>query len=65
MFKGPRLWYKTVREIYMILRMHNAFSRGLMEYGMVRGRKLPSGVIRVETTEAKPATGVATATAAA
>jgi MPBQ/MSBQ methyltransferase len=38
-FKGPRIWYKTVREIVTIVRMHEAFSKGLMEYGLIRGTK--------------------------
>ncbi|PNH02628.1 putative tocopherol O-methyltransferase, chloroplastic [Tetrabaena socialis] len=41
--KGPRIWYKTVREIVTIERMHQAFATGLMEYGMMTGTKsLPS-----------------------
>jgi MPBQ/MSBQ methyltransferase len=32
---GPRLWYKTVREIVTLERMHRAFADGLMEYGMM------------------------------
>jgi MPBQ/MSBQ methyltransferase len=38
-FKGPFIWYKTVREIVTIERMHRAFDRGLMEYGMIRAVK--------------------------
>lgn len=38
-FKGPRIWYKTVREIVTIVRMHQAFESGLMEYGLIRGTK--------------------------
>lgn len=38
-FKGPRIWYKTVREIVTIVRMHNAFDSGLMQYGLIRGTK--------------------------
>ncbi len=37
--KGPRVWYRVVREIVTIERMHRAFARGLMEYGMVRAAK--------------------------
>jgi hypothetical protein len=40
-FKGPRIWYKTVREIVTIVRMHNAFASGLMQYGLIRGTKQP------------------------
>ncbi len=29
-FKGPRIWYKTMREIVTLERMHRAFADGLM-----------------------------------
>ncbi|KXZ49093.1 hypothetical protein GPECTOR_23g25 [Gonium pectorale] len=52
-FKGPRIWYKTVREIVTIERMHQAFAKELMQYGMMAGTKaLPS---------AKPSEGKADA----
>ena len=38
-FKGPVVWYKTVREIVTLEKMHRAFDSGLMEYGMIKGRK--------------------------
>jgi len=38
-FRGPRIWYKTVREIVTLERMHRAFARGLMEYGMIKSVK--------------------------
>jgi MPBQ/MSBQ methyltransferase len=38
-FKGPRIWYKTVREIVTLERMHRAFADGLMEYGMMKAMK--------------------------
>lgn len=38
-FKGPRIWYKTVREIVTLERMHRAFADGLMEYGMIKAVK--------------------------
>ena len=38
-FKGPLVWYRTIREIVTIERMHRAFNRGLMEYGMARAVK--------------------------
>ncbi|KAI7837904.1 hypothetical protein COHA_008285 [Chlorella ohadii] len=38
-FKGPRIWYKTVREIVTLERMHRAFDDGLMEYGMMKAKK--------------------------
>ena len=40
--QGPRIWYKTVREIVTLERMHRAFADGLMEYGMARAVKAPS-----------------------
>jgi len=38
-FKGPVVWYKTIREIVTLERMHRAFDSGLMEYGMIKGTK--------------------------
>lgn len=38
-FKGPLIWYRVIREIVTIERMHRAFARGLMEYGMARAIK--------------------------
>ena len=38
-FAGPRIWYKTIREIVTLERMHRAFDRGLMTYGLIKGRK--------------------------
>jgi MPBQ/MSBQ methyltransferase len=43
MFKGPWTWYKTVREIVTLERMHRAFDRGLMTYGMIKGTKAKAG----------------------
>lgn len=48
--KGPRIWYKTVREIVTLVRMHNAFASGLMEYGLIRGTKLPNGELKVDSS---------------
>jgi MPBQ/MSBQ methyltransferase len=40
MFKwNPKLWYKVTREIVTLERMHRAFDRGLMQYGLMRGVK--------------------------
>ncbi len=44
MLQGPRIWYKTVREIVTLERMHRAFDDGLME---VRGRGRGGGSARV------------------
>jgi MPBQ/MSBQ methyltransferase len=41
--KGPRIWYKTVREIVTLERMHRAFADGLMEYGMMKAVKRGKG----------------------
>merc|ERR1712060_968312 len=38
-FRGPRVWLKTVREIVTLERMHRAFAEGLMTYGMIKGSK--------------------------
>lgn len=35
----PHIWFKIAREWVMIERMHRAFSRGLMVYGMARAVK--------------------------
>lgn len=35
----PHLWYKVTREIVTLERMHQAFDKGLMQYGMMRGVK--------------------------
>ena len=40
-FKGPVAWYKVMREIVTLERMHRAFADGLMEYGMVKAVKKP------------------------
>ncbi|GIL75531.1 hypothetical protein Vretifemale_5307, partial [Volvox reticuliferus] len=57
-FKGPRIWYKTVREIVTLERMHQAFANGLMEYGMMAGTKALQSAKPADTaTEAcEPAT---------
>lgn len=41
-FKGPYIWYKTIREIVTLERMHRAFANGLMTYGMIKGEKIRS-----------------------
>ena len=38
-FKGPKVWYRTVREIITLERMHRAFDDGLMRYGMMKAMK--------------------------
>jgi len=58
-FKGPWVWYKTIREIVTLERMHRAFDRGLMTYGMIKGKKKvggsPSVAAPSTTTSAAPA----------
>ena len=39
--RGPWIWWKVVREIVMLERMHRAFTSGLMTYGLMRATKLP------------------------
>jgi hypothetical protein len=36
---NPKLWYKVTREIVTLERMHQAFDKGLMQYGLMRGTK--------------------------
>jgi len=36
---NPVLWYKTIREIVTLERMHRAFESGLMQYGMMKAVK--------------------------
>jgi len=38
-FAGPRIWWKTIREIVTLERMHRAFDCDLMTYGMMKGKK--------------------------
>ena len=44
-FKGPRIWYKTIREIVTLERMHRAFDCDLMTYGMMKGKKKPAAKV--------------------
>ena len=39
MFSKPKVWYKTVRDIVCLERMHRAFDAGLMQYGMIKAVK--------------------------
>ena len=45
LFKGPRIWYKTIREIVTLERMHRAFDCDLMTYGMMKGKKKPAATV--------------------
>mmetsp|Transcript_14789 Transcript_14789/g.50410 ORF Transcript_14789/g.50410 Transcript_14789/m.50410 type:complete len:422 (+) Transcript_14789:120-1385(+) len=36
---GPWIWWKVIREIVTLERMHRAFDSGLMTYGMIRAKK--------------------------
>ena len=40
---GPRIWYRVLREIVTLERMHRAFACGLMVYGMARAVKREEG----------------------
>eukprot|EP00892_Ulva_mutabilis_P004687 jgi/Ulvmu1/2590/UM014_0041.1 len=43
---NPFIWWKVIREIVTLERMHKAFKSGLMEYGMMKAKKAvkaPSG----------------------
>jgi MPBQ/MSBQ methyltransferase len=46
----PHIWYKVTREIVTLERMHRAFDRGLMQYGMMRGVKVPVKPAGADTT---------------
>jgi MPBQ/MSBQ methyltransferase len=35
----PHLWYKTIRDIVCLEKMHQAFDKGLMTYGMLKAQK--------------------------
>ena len=35
----PRVWYKTLRDAWCLERMHRAFDKGLMKYGMLTAKK--------------------------
>jgi MPBQ/MSBQ methyltransferase len=37
--RKPKVWYKTVREIVTLERMHRAFDDGLLTYGMIKATK--------------------------
>ena len=34
------MWYRTMREIVTLERMHRAFDKGLMQYGMMKAVKV-------------------------
>lgn len=54
-FKGPLAWYKVMREIVTLERMHRAFFDGLMEYGMIKAVKTESNTENtVVTVEKEP-----------
>ncbi|CAM9308229.1 unnamed protein product [Pylaiella littoralis] len=38
----PRSYYKTIRDAWCIERMHQAFKKGLMQYGMITSVKKPA-----------------------
>jgi hypothetical protein len=42
---NPKLWYKVTREIVTLERMHQAFDKGLMQYGLMRATK-PAKVVQ-------------------
>ncbi len=49
---GPKVWYSVLREIVTLERMHRAFKRGLMVYGMARAVKKGPGEGGVAVSEA-------------
>lgn len=58
----PRSYYKTVRDAWCIERMHQAFKRGLMQYGMIKSVKKPA--VATESNTAAAAAAVTEALAA-
>lgn len=52
----PGVWYKTVRDAICLERMHRAFTRGLMRYGMIRGEKKAGGGLKLEAAETSAGT---------
>uniref|UniRef100_A0A383V9Y5 Methyltransferase domain-containing protein n=1 Tax=Tetradesmus obliquus TaxID=3088 RepID=A0A383V9Y5_TETOB len=42
---NPKVWYKVTREIVTLERMHQAFAKGLMQYGLMRAMK-PAKVVQ-------------------
>ena len=50
-FAGPRIWWKTIREIVTLERMHRAFDCDLMTYGMMKGKKALAPAGADEKTE--------------
>ena len=49
-FKGPVVWYRTMREIVTLERMHRAFDKGLMQYGMMKAVKSNSHAADQQTS---------------
>lgn len=49
-FRGPYIWYKTIREIVTLERMHRAFADGLMTYGMIKGKKAEGRIAAAAST---------------
>eukprot|EP00747_Dinoflagellata_sp_TGD_P207952 gnl/TRDRNA2_/TRDRNA2_81482_c0_seq1.p1 gnl/TRDRNA2_/TRDRNA2_81482_c0~~gnl/TRDRNA2_/TRDRNA2_81482_c0_seq1.p1 ORF type:complete len:495 (+),score=79.40 gnl/TRDRNA2_/TRDRNA2_81482_c0_seq1:63-1547(+) len=41
-FSRPHVWYKTLRDIVTLERMHRAFEDGLLTYGMIKATKTNS-----------------------
>jgi len=50
----PRTYLKCFRDAYCLERMHRAFKRGLMEYGMFAATKVPETKLEVPIAEAEP-----------
>jgi MPBQ/MSBQ methyltransferase len=63
---NPALWYKVTREIVTLERMHQAFAKGLMQYGLMRGTKAVASSSRSSSSSSQAASaGTAPAAAAA
>jgi MPBQ/MSBQ methyltransferase len=61
---NPALWYKVTREIVTLERMHRAFDRGLMVYGMMRATKKAAAPVGERAAAGEGASAGAAAAAA-
>jgi MPBQ/MSBQ methyltransferase len=59
---NPKLWYKVTREIVTLERMHQAFDKGLMQYGLMRATK-PAKVLQEASSSSSSQEGQAAAAA--
>lgn len=58
-FFKPKAWVRTFRDIVTLLRMHTAFESGLMQYGMMTGKKTAAGTLSMASAGASSSTKLA------